>query len=247
MSRAEALIWMTAISLITFVSTVFLTGIIVDGLVAPTTTLSYIKEITGIFTSILSIPLTMFGLYLAYQGLSTWKKQLKTDKTITALENAMNEVDNITSTCWQAENFQEILFENINFTQSDNTFNDIEINKCNDACLRLSQLANKLRNICNKPLVDPLLKDICQSLINDSGEVWMQNTVVLAMNIADHQKIRRECFKPKNDSQYASQERVGFDEIQTIEQTKNVIKSKLIKLKTTSLQTRSALNRVHLK
>lgn len=243
MSRAEIFIWMTTISFITFVSTVFLTGIIVDDLATPTTSLDSIKEIFSIFTSVLAIPLTIYGLLLARDGLSTWKKQLKTDKTITALEKAMHEIDNITITCWQAENFQEILFKNIDFSQSNNTFNSIEIDNCNVAISRLSQLANKLLNICNQPLVDPELKDICQSLIDDSAGVWVQNFGVLAMYIADHEKIRRECFKPENNKLHASPEPAGSYAIEKIEQTKDVIKNKLRDLKTKSLRTKSALNR----
>jgi len=246
MSRAEIFIWMTAISLITFVSTVFLTGIIVDDLVTPKTSLDCIKEISSIFTSLLAIPLTIYGLFLARDGLSTWEKQLKTDKTITALENAMNEVDNIMSTCLQAENLQEILFENINFTQSDNTFNDTDIDSFKNICSKLSQLANRLQNICNKPLVDAELKAICNPLVVDSNGILILS-IMLDNSIMGYQKIRSERFEPKNIIIYPVPDRAGITEILKIQEEMLEFKKELKRLKTTSLQTKSTLNNFHFK
>ncbi len=97
MSRAEIFIWMAAISLFTFVSTIFLTDIIVDDLAIPTTSLDGIKEIISIFTSIFSISLTIIGLYIAKnglctarEGLSTWRMQLKTNRSLTVIEETIN-------------------------------------------------------------------------------------------------------------------------------------------------------------
>jgi hypothetical protein len=92
MSRSETLIWMAAISLITFVSTIFLAGIIIDDLATPTTTLGYIKEITSIFTSILSIPFTMYGLHLAAKGLKSWQNEKEAEWNKEAIKELRPEI-----------------------------------------------------------------------------------------------------------------------------------------------------------
>lgn len=223
-----------------------MTGIILDNFTAPNTSQNPIKDSVSIITSIIALLLTVIGLYIANNGLSTWKKQLKTDKTINALEDSLNEIDIIKSTCWKAEHFQEILERKIDYTQSNNTFDDTKINDFKKACTEISKSANQLLNFCDKPLVDPILKNSCQSVINASGEIWGLS-FQLEMHIEDHKKIRLECFKPEHNGEYPEPERAGIDEMQKVQKTMTNIKRKLKELKSFSLTTKETLKRINFK